>query len=147
MRNVQIVPLQNYDRAEVDRMLNEYSKSGEICKPMEFLHDENTTVFIVADGRIAVGMIRTTRKLWRECHGKVGISIRPSLRGSGYGAAALSALKWDDESVPTACVDVNNIRSIRMFEGAGWVRSGRVFDWKGNRKAVEFVNFQMTGVR
>ena len=138
MRNVKLVELDLVDTNAVNAMLQEYAANGEQCKPMNFLQDTNTRLYVIMDGSLAVGMVRKTSTLYRECHGKFGISVRPAERGKGYGRAAMKEAKVGWKCEPTACIDRTNVRSIRMFERAGWERTGREFDWKNDRKAIEF---------
>jgi len=139
MKNVRIVPFLEIDMRDISMMLDEYARHGEDCKPMDFLKDTNTELFMIMADDYAVGMVRKTKKLYRECHGKLGISIRPAERRKGYGSATLEKLSLEKWWEPTACVDKTNEMSIRMFEKAGWIRTGRIFDWKGDRKAIEFI--------
>lgn len=148
MPKTHAVSLAMIDYDIVAEMLKEYAENNEECKPMNFKDDPNTLLMAVMnDEDKLVGVVRFTTKLWHECHGNVGVSIRPSERNKGYGRDVLSSMKLFIKAManrfrfkPKACIDEKNEVSIRLFEEAGWVRTGRKFDWKMNRKAVEFVH-------
>ena len=92
-------------------------------------------------GGSLVGMVRVSSRINYEANGKLGYSIRPSRRGRLY---APSLLRLAEEYcilngiVPvTACVDVTNEASLKVFRLAGFVPTGREFDWTLQRRAVE----------
>lgn len=141
--SVKLTLLASIDTSLVEAMLSEYTAASEICHPMNFAGDENTNLHgILAAGEL-VGVIRVTRELWNLCHGNIGISLRPTARGRGYGSTAINALpkyagfgEWE----PTACIDVNNTVSLRTFRAAGYVETGREYLWKKHgttRTAIE----------
>lgn len=141
--SVKLALLASIDTSSVEAMLAEYAAAGEICHPMNFAGDENTTLYAVLAAGELVGVIRVTRELWNLCHGNIGISLRPTARGRGYGSEAINAIpehasfgKWE----PTACIDKNNAVSLRMFRAAGYTETGQEYLWKkhGNtRTAIE----------
>lgn len=95
------------------------------------------------DGKL-VGMARISSEINFEANGKIGYSIRPSERGKQYGTLLLRMIdaycrKYGIRNV-TACVDIRNEASIRALRAAGFIETGRVFDWVPNpepRKAME----------
>lgn len=64
----------------------------------------------------------------------VGIAILPQYQGKGYGSQALALLLqhavryWDLHQL-IAYIPVDNLRSLRLFEKAGFSRSGLQKDW------------------
>ena len=93
-----------------------------------------------------VGMARISSRVNYEANGKVGYSVRPSMRGKNYAAALLWLVaeycRLNGIRSVTACVDVRNEASLKALRRAGFVETGRVFDWTPNplsRKAVELI--------
>ena len=93
-----------------------------------------------------IGMARISFRVNHEANGKIGYSIRPSKRGKLYAPTLLRLVEeyclLNGVKPVTACVDVRNEASIKAFRKAGFVETGRVFDWTPNplpRKAVELI--------
>lgn len=136
---IKIVNIRELDVKLLDMMLDEYAANGEECKPMKFYSDKNTKMYAIIVGEEPAGIVRVTRILWRKCHGNVGISVRPSRRGMGIGSVAIRDIDIGAMNEPTACIDEKNKMSIKMFESAGWVRTGETYEWPGGRLAIEYV--------
>lgn len=96
-------------------------------------------------GGALVGMVRISSRINYEANGKVGYSIRPSCRKRLYAPTLLRLAeeycRLNGITPVTACVDVTNLASLRAFRLAGFVPTGREFDWRPNpypRRAMEF---------
>ena len=92
------------------------------------------------------GMVRISSRVNYEANGKVGYSVRPSMRGRNYAAALLWLVteycRLNGIKPVTACADIRNEASLKALRRAGFVETGRVFDWTPNpspRKAVELI--------
>ena len=108
------------DLTLLDDMLKEYDMHGEICHPYVFNLNADTTTYLsyIHDGEKLVGVMRYTPYLRNPCHGNMGISIRPSERGKGYGREAIRLGLLTDEmfgKYVTACIAEDNQRSIAAF--------------------------------
>ena len=141
MEELSIVPWNSVDAYGMHEMIQEYSAYSEACKPLDFLGAPDTNLYgVICAGRI-IGVLRYSYNLYRECHGMIGISIRPCERNRGYGTDLLCKIKKQAAKhgkVLTACIDINNKSSISAFQKAGWGETGRKFEWKGSRTAVEY---------
>ena len=122
-------------------MLHEYDLHGEICHPYEFNLNADTTTYLsyIHDGEKLIGVLRYTPELRNPCHGNIGISIRPSERGKGYGRAAirmeLQTHKILDRYV-TACIAEDNQRSIAAFTSCGMRETGKTYEWRKDGKVT-----------
>ena len=97
----------------------------------------------VHDGEL-IGFSRVTPHPLHVENGNIGIGIRPSQRRKGYAYLLIeSLLNTADEfkryNNLTAVIDVNNLKSQRAFEKAGFTPTGKIYDWIGMRKAIELV--------
>ena len=108
--------------------------------------DERTRRFGFFIDRKMVGMLRISFAINHDASGKIGYSIRPTQRGKRYSILLLQmAAEYCNRKAienVTACVDVRNIASIHALRSAGFIETGRYFDWLPNplpRKAMEFV--------
>ena len=86
-------------------------------------------------------MVRISSRINHEANGKVGYSIRPSRRKRLYAPTLLRLVEeyccLNGITPVTACVDVRNEASLKAFRLAGFVPTGREFDWTYQRRAVE----------
>ena len=97
------------------------------------------------DGELT-GLARISARVNFEANGKIGYSIRPSKRGRRYSLVLLGLIgtycQQNGIGDATACVDVRNTASIRALRAAGFMETGRIFDWQPNpepRQAIEFL--------
>lgn len=107
----------------------------------ESRHDTHTyNVGFTVNGKL-IGVGRVTPAPTRIENGMIGYGIRPSERGNGYAPVMIRMLEEFCNGIgvesPTACIDVNNSKSLIAFERAGFVRTGRVYNWPDNRVAIE----------
>ena len=97
------------------------------------------------DGRL-VGLVRISKTITYQANGNIGYSIRPSERGRKYSILLLQCVSELCKNrigmkYATACVDTRNVPSIRALKSAGYIETGRMFEWIPNpepRKAIEF---------
>lgn len=74
-------------------------------------------------------------------NGKLGYYVRPSMRKKGYAKEMIEFARQyavENSIDITAVADSNNVYSMKALMNAGWSKTGAVYDWKGNRKGVEF---------
>ena len=110
------------------------------------IEDERNRRFGFRLNGTLVGMARISSRINYEANGKVGYSIRPSMRGRNYAVALLRLVAeyclLNSIKPVTVCVDIRNEASLKALRRAGFVETGRVFDWTPNplpRKAVELI--------
>ena len=117
----------------IDMILDEYNRDSN---PHERQYG------FAVDGEL-VGFSRVTPHPYHIENGNIGIGIRPSQRRKGYAHLLIESLMNTAEECKnnrlTAVVDVNNLKSLRAFEKAGFVPTGKIYDWIGMRKAIELV--------
>lgn len=140
------------ERKEIYDYYNEFIENEESCDVLWRLNEisfdewmkeeEGKTVrfgFYV-DGRL-VGIGRVTPKPNYEANGKVGYGIRPSERGKLYAPTMIRLIEEYCNSLGieriTACVDVDNLKSIKAFARAGWLPTGVRYKWTEGRTAIE----------
>lgn len=117
----------------IDMILDEYKRDSN---PHERQYG------FTFDGEL-IGFSRITLHPHHIENGNIGIGIRPSQRSKGYAHLLIESLmntahECKDNKL-TAVVDVNNFRSLKAFKRAGFVPTGKIYDWTGNRKAIELV--------
>jgi aminoglycoside 6'-N-acetyltransferase len=96
------------------------------------MNDEDGTAwpFIVLRESEAIGYLQ----LWRDNNGTAGLDmlLAPAFRGHGFAARAASAVAryLCDAGWPQLTVDpaVGNVRAIRMWEKAGFAKTGEIVD-------------------
>lgn len=98
--------------------------------------------FLLPNGTLA-GIARITPNPNYIENGRMGYAIRPSERGKGYAPIMLRLIQDYCEKIKlyevTACIDVNNEKSLAAFRKAGWVPTLTTFIWKGGRVAQEWI--------
>ena len=142
---------------EIVKYLEEFNDAGETCNVLWQLEDitasqwketievDKSTEYVafIVDNRL-VGIGRITHKPKHEANGMIGYAIRPKERGKRYATVFVQMIeetcrKMGMERI-TACVDRMNIISLHVFIKAGWVPTGREYDWKPDpepRVAIE----------
>ena len=162
-----LVPIWDIPVLQVTDMWMEFKAHGETCnvlymmesmKADEFMlnarDDPRTYIFpYIERSRFSdppmpewpIGVGRVTPNLNHIENGNIGFAIRPTERGKGHAFGLITLLEhmcldFFIES-PTACADLRNHRSLRALLNAGWIPTGKIYDWYPNpepRKAIEF---------
>lgn len=153
----ELKPLERVPQKETLRYWREFLRCGETENVLWELSEIGVCEYYErqkADGRnrrfgffmngALIGMARVSSRVNHEANGKIGYSIRPSMRGKGYAPILLRLVaeycRLNGIAPVTACADVKNQASLKALHRAGFRETGRVFDWKPNpspRKAVE----------
>lgn len=150
----ELLPLTSLEKKEVEGYWREFIENGEtenVLWELATLSIDEYYERQVADrrnrrfgflvGGALVGMVRISSRINYEANGKVGYSIRPSRRKRLYAPTLLRLVEeycyLNGISPVTACVDVRNEVSIKTLRMAGFVPTGREFDWTLQRRAIE----------
>lgn len=102
----------------------------------------NTLFFAMYDDDRIVGVGRISHKPVHHSSGNIGYGIRPHERRKGYGTMLVSMLCSEcylNDISCRACVEHNNIPSIKTMEKSGFYRNGIVYDWGNGRTAYEYI--------
>jgi RimJ/RimL family protein N-acetyltransferase len=84
------------------------------------LEDSASTLLIGEDGGRKVGMVRLVRGEETE----VSINLNPAVRGRGLARQLLALALAEERGAVLAVIKPENLPSIRLFEGAGFVLEG-----------------------
>ena len=90
--------------------------------------------FAVVDGDVVVGVVDLFNYDAADMRAEVGVFIKETERGKGYGRAALAELlKYCKETLllhQVVCdVAIDNNASLRMFESLGFSPCGTLKEW------------------
>ena len=162
-----LVPIWDIPVLQLAEMWMEFKKNGESCNVLYMLEnmeadefmlkareDPNTHIFafverIMLMGRPVpdwpLGVGRVTENPNHAENGNVGFALRPTARGKWLSQPLIALLEEKSRDLfienPTACADLKNHRSLRALLNAGWIPTGKIYDWYPNpepRKAIEF---------
>lgn len=114
-----------------------YSRRQLLTYIEESVHDlfaEHQVRFVIETGGSVTGCIDLTDVDAVQSRAQVGIALLPEYRGRGLAAAALSrvcdyAVRRLRLHQLTAYVPCDNEASLKLFESAGFERSGLLKDW------------------
>ena len=84
------------------------------------LTDATCTLLIGEDGADKIGMVRLSRGEETE----VSINLNPAARGRGLARELLALALAEERGAVLAVIKPENLPSIRLFEGAGFVLEG-----------------------
>lgn len=164
----ELVGCECIETEKIQSLMDEFSAKGEFCNALwrayeigvapwqmerieEGDHHEFVLGFLVATDLI--GITRITPQPNHRENGKIGYYIRPSYRGNGYGTILLHLVEdfclLNGIYSPTAVCSTDNLISIKTLQSAGWMSTGKSYDWiteKTPRKALEFRPRRCVGV-
>lgn len=144
----------NIPKKAIEEYFDEFDRFGEYCNVLWRLYDvsvdewlkeiyaDNSTMYVgfCVNDKL-VGMARVTPHPNHIENGKFGFAIRPTCRGRLLAPTMIRLVEdycnWIGLKDVTACVYSANVKSLNAFERAGWKETGNVYQWTGDRLAIE----------
>jgi RimJ/RimL family protein N-acetyltransferase len=109
-------------RNDPETMAQSHHQEPVSAKEHKLWLDKTTDrVFIAEIEDIPVGTVKFSR---RETDLEIGVSVAPEHRGKGYSSQILALALQEAWRPVVAYVRIENERSLRAFETAGFVRGG-----------------------
>lgn len=152
-----MMPCEELKSADIRNYFDEFTEAGEECNVLwalaqmsvdewvENIKKDRHTIYaaFIVKGKVA-GIGRITPHPNHIANGMIGYAIRPSEREKGLAVEMVKRLAEYSTicgiEAPTACVDENNTKSLHVMAEAGFLPTGKTYQWTPNpypRTAIE----------